>query len=73
MKYPQDVDVDVEGEDCGGRTGEESETDQVVQSLGVMRVDNNKSLYYGDAHWAAILSDVCTSPRDLRRSIADSI
>ena len=54
MEYSQDVDID----ENGGPVGEESETDQVAQSLGVMRVDNNKSMYFGDAHWAAILSDV---------------
>lgn len=36
----------------------ESETDQVAQSLGVMKVDNTKSMYYGEAHWSAILKDV---------------
>lgn len=39
----------------------ESETDQVARSFGVMKVDNNKSMYIGEAHWAAILSDVSTS------------
>lgn len=67
LEYPQDVDVDVdvnvdgEYEDNGvprASGEEESETDQVVQSLGVMKVDNNKSMYYGDAHWAAILHDI---------------
>jgi len=60
LGYPQDVDVDGEEEDAmpRGSGAEESETDQVAQSLGVMRVDNNKSMYYGDAHWAAILHDI---------------
>ena len=63
MEYPQDVDVDIDGEyeDNGvvrGSGEDESETDQVVQSLGVMKVDNNKSMYYGEAHWAAILHDI---------------
>ena len=62
LGYLQDVDVDVDGEEEDGvpkgSGAEESETDQVVQSLGVMRVDNNKSMYYGDAHWAAILHDI---------------
>jgi len=57
MEYPQDVNIDgVDGSGMGG--SEESETDQVVQSLGVMKVDANKSMYYGDCHWAAILTDV---------------
>ncbi len=48
-----------------------SDTDQVAKSFGVMRVDNNKTYYVGDAHWAAILSDVsgllwaCTVITDL--------
>ncbi|CAF9920172.1 hypothetical protein IMSHALPRED_004836 [Imshaugia aleurites] len=63
IEYPQDVDVDIDGdyEDSGvvrGSGEDESETDQVVQSLGVMKVDNNKSMYYGEAHWAAILHDI---------------
>jgi len=62
LGYPQDGDVDVDGEEDDGLPrgsgAEESETDQVVQSLGVMRVDNNRSMYFGDAHWAAILSDI---------------
>ena len=63
MEYPQDVEVDGEYEDSGvvrGSAGgeDESETDQMVQSLGVMKVDNNKSMYYGEAHWAAILHDI---------------
>ena len=63
LEYPQDVDVNVDGEyeDNGvvrGSGEDESETDQVVQSLGVMKVDNNKSMYYGEAHWAAILHDI---------------
>lgn len=65
-EYPQDVDIDGVGDNnrvMRGEGSEESETDQVVQSLGVMRVDNNKSMYFGEAHWATILSDV----RSLRR------
>ena len=60
MDYPQDVEIDGVEENAAPR-GEESDTEQVAQSLGVMRVDNNKSMYYGDAHWAAILSDVRTT------------
>ena len=57
MEYPQDVEIDGV-EENGAPRGEESDTEQVAQSLGVMKVDNNKSMYFGDAHWAAILSDV---------------
>lgn len=41
-----------EGEDA------ESETERVAQSLGVMKVYNDKSTYFGEAHWATILKDV---------------
>ncbi|KAL9616982.1 MAG: hypothetical protein Q9160_008209 [Pyrenula sp. 1 TL-2023] len=43
----------IDGED-------ESETDQVAESLGVMKVfDNNtKTMYYGEAHWAAVLHGI---------------
>ena len=62
MEYPQDIEISgmngasglvkPEGEEA------ESETDQVASSLGVLKVDNNKSLYFGEVHWASILSDV---------------
>lgn len=62
MEYPHDVDVDGDDRESGIIKGEgdeaESETEQVSQSLGLMKVDNNKSMYYGDAHWATILTDV---------------
>lgn len=64
LSYPNDVGID--GDFGGSPNGQmrpdgeegESETDQVAQSLGVMKVDNTKSMYYGDAHWAAVLKDV---------------
>ncbi|KAI9838669.1 MAG: hypothetical protein M1819_004983 [Sarea resinae] len=40
------------------QNGEESETDQVARSFGVMKVGPKGSSYYGDAHWATILSDI---------------
>ena len=62
MEYPQDVDIDGNDENNGIVKGEgeeaDSETDRVAQSLGIMKVDNNKSMYFGDAHWATILSDI---------------
>ena len=56
-----EVDIVANGNNVPREGGsEESETDQMVQSLGVMKVDNtNKStMYVGDAHWASVLSDV---------------
>lgn len=37
---------------------EESDTEQVTKSFGIMKVDNNKSYYISDAHWASVLNDV---------------
>ncbi|KAL4925468.1 Zn(II)2Cys6 transcription factor [Aspergillus undulatus] len=37
---------------------EESETEQVTKSFGIMKVDNNKSYYISDAHWASVLSEI---------------
>lgn len=38
---------------------EESDTEQVTKSFGIMKVDNhNKSYYVSEAHWASVLSDV---------------
>lgn len=37
---------------------EESDTEQVTKSFGVMKVDNNKSYYISDSHWASVLSEV---------------
>lgn len=36
----------------------DSETDRVAKSFGVLHFQNQKSMYIGEAHWAAILSDV---------------
>ena len=36
----------------------ESDTEQVAKSLGILKVDSNRATYVGDAHWAAVLSDV---------------
>ena len=62
LSYPPDVDVDRRASNNGQLRGEgeeiESETEEVAQSLGVMKVYNDKSMYYGEAHWATILKDV---------------
>lgn len=57
LDYSQDVDVD--GPETLKEEGDEidSESDLTTQ-LGVMKVDNNKSLYVGETHWASILKDV---------------
>ncbi|SLM40670.1 Transcription factor domain, fungi [Lasallia pustulata] len=51
--------VDVNGRDTLKEEGEEidSESDLTTQ-LGILRVDNNKSLYVGEAHWATVLHHI---------------
>ncbi|KAL9009989.1 MAG: hypothetical protein Q9173_005028 [Seirophora scorigena] len=64
MEYPPDIDVDGGNHHANGMMrspdgeGPESETDQVAQSMGVLKVYDNKSMYFGEAHWAAILQDI---------------
>lgn len=45
-------------EEDGPAGPEESDTEQVTKSFGIMKVDNNKSYYISDAHWASVLNDV---------------
>ena len=70
MEYPQDVDV--EGAEMIKEEGDEidSESDLTTQ-LGVMKVDNNKSLYIGETHWAAILRDVSCNNIDYSTDLFD--
>ena len=50
--------------------GDESDVEQVRKSFGFMKVDKHNSLYVGDTHWAAILSDVgCVFNTGLQESI----
>lgn len=38
---------------------DDSDTEQVTKSFGILKVDNtNKSYYISEAHWASVLSDV---------------
>ncbi|KAJ5566531.1 hypothetical protein N7535_008169 [Penicillium sp. DV-2018c] len=53
-QYSQDIDIEEEGMEGA----EESETDQVTKSFGIMKMDNNKSYYISDAHWASVLNDI---------------
>ncbi|THC98523.1 hypothetical protein EYZ11_002031 [Aspergillus tanneri] len=50
------TDLEADEEAHGGL--EESDTEQVTKSFGIMKVDNNKSYYVSEAHWAAVLSDI---------------
>ena len=40
---------------------EDSEVEQVAKSIGVMKVDNNRAIFASEAHWYAILGEVCTT------------
>lgn len=46
------------GDENGADGQEESDTEQVTKSFGIMKVDNNKSYYISEAHWSAVLNDV---------------
>ena len=46
--------------------GEESEMETVTKSIGVMKVNNNQTIFASEAHWYAILGEVridCTPLR----------
>jgi hypothetical protein len=38
--------------------GEESEMENVTKSIGVMKVNNNHTVFASEAHWYAILGEV---------------
>jgi len=59
--------LDLDEDQADGQ--EESETEQVTKSFGVMKMDNNKSFYISDAHWAAVLNDVSVMMRGEPRSL----
>lgn len=53
---PNTQDVELNDGEMGA---DESDTDKVTKSLGIMKVDNNKSFYISDSHWASVLHEVC--------------
>ncbi|KAK2758715.1 hypothetical protein FQN54_003405 [Arachnomyces sp. PD_36] len=52
---PNTHDVDLNDDDM---RGDESDTERVTKSFGIMKVDNNKSLYISDSHWASVLHEI---------------
>ncbi|RLM00718.1 hypothetical protein CFD26_107814 [Aspergillus turcosus] len=54
LNQGHDIDLDEETSNAP----EESDTEQVTKSFGIMKVDNNKSYYISDAHWASVLNDI---------------
>lgn len=53
---------DIEIDATGAPVADESDTEQVTKSFGILKVDNNKSYYISDAHWASVLHEVCQLP-----------
>ncbi|OJD30921.1 c6 transcription factor [Diplodia corticola] len=45
-------------EEQGGTAHEDSDVEQVAKSIGVMKVDNNKTIFASEAHWYAILGEI---------------
>ncbi len=54
--------LDQEDNDMIKEEEEGSDVDDVEQSFGALKVDNEKgkSMYFGDSHWHLVLSDVST-------------
>jgi hypothetical protein len=52
-----EIDIDDIDDDAEGGP-EESDTEQVTKSFGVMKMDSGKSYYISEAHWASVLNDV---------------
>ena len=48
--------------------GDESEVENVTKSIGVMKVDNNRAIFASEAHWYAILGEVCSDAHMSRPS-----
>lgn len=53
VQTSQDLELDDEVDGL-----EESDTEAVTKSFGVMKMDNNKTMYISEAHWASVLNDV---------------
>ena len=64
-----DAQIDMNGDDMirEEQDGEDSEVEQVAQSMGIMKVDNGRAIFISDAHWYAILSDVCSTATSYQR------
>ena len=54
--HPDDVTTAVNDGSASGK--DESDTEQVTKSFGILKVHNNKSYYLSEEHWAAVLNDV---------------
>lgn len=66
MEYSQDKNGSYEDEPMMSAIPPEgeSETEEMAKSLGIMKVDGNKSTtFFGEVHWASVLSDVSWYPK----------
>lgn len=50
---------ELECEDGYFKGQDESEVDEIAESVGIMKVDNDKPTFASEVHWYAILSEVC--------------
>lgn len=50
----------MDGDEIGDTQEDESETDGVTKSFGILKVDadSQKTFYVGEAHWAALLNEI---------------
>lgn len=64
MEANGDNDMDestmMDGDEIGDTQEDESETDGVTKSFGILKVDadSQKTFYVGEAHWAALLNEI---------------
>ena len=56
---------DDEGMITGEADGDARELDRVTNSLGILKVDATKTMYFGESHWTAMLNEVCLSSSSL--------
>ena len=54
--------IDGDGTAQDDADADESDVDRVTNSLGILKVDANKSMYFGESHWALVLGDVRRYP-----------
>lgn len=61
MGTGSDLRLDVEGDDMikeEGEGPEDSDVDQVSRGIGIMKMDNGRTVFASDAHWYAILGEL---------------
>lgn len=62
LSTPSDLRLDVDGADAieeeRSNIDDDSEVEQVSKGIGVMKMDNGRSVFASDAHWYAILAEI---------------